>query len=54
MLRFLEFIRLHGVSRAIRVNQAKCLIKTVVETFAEDDNIELLISPVDDYRCQEQ
>ena len=41
----LKYLKLHGIPRQIRLDQAICSIGNTVKTFCENNNVELIAAP---------
>ena len=51
ILRFLrEYVLLHGIPRAIRLDQARCQTGQQIKTFSSQNNIQLIEAPIHDHR----
>ena len=48
---FDEYIQIHGVSRNIRLDQARCLIGYEVKSFCKQLNINIITAPANDHRA---
>ena len=52
ILKFLqEYVLLHGIPRAIRLDQARCQTGQRIKTFCNQNNIELIEAPIHDHRA---
>ena len=52
VLKFLDmYIEIHGISRSIRLDQAKCLVGNQVKTFCNKNNIDIIEAPKNDHRA---
>ena len=52
VLKFLDmYIETHGITRSIRLDQAKCLVRNQVKTFCIKNNIDIIEAPVNDHRA---
>ena len=51
-LKFLqEYVLLHGIPRAIRLDQARCQTGQQIKTFCSQNNIQLIEAPIHDHRA---
>ena len=48
---FDDYIRIHGVPRNIRLDQARCLIGYKVQNFCKQNNISIITAPANDHRA---
>ena len=52
ILKFLqEYVLLHGIPRAIRLDQARCQTGHRIKTFCNQNNIQLIEAPIHDHRA---